>query len=595
MSLIFGKHINRYYLRYSPILLLGLLALLMVDFLQLEVPKMYQMVINGMNSGTVMIDGELHAFDMDFLLDRICLPMILIILGMVVGRFLWRICFFGSAIRVEADLRNRMFDHCKDLSQQYYQVNKVGNMMSLFTNDLETVQECYGSGIMMFLDAVFLGSLAIFKMFRMDALLTVLAMIPMVFLLLCATIVGNHMMKKWDVRQAAFSALSDFSQESFSGIAVIKAFVKEAKELMSFRKLNEKNEKANIDYTKTSVLLRIFVTLFVESVVCVILGYGGYLVWKGDFNAGQLVEFIGYFTAVVWPIMAVSELIEMSSRGKASLKRISELLDAKQDVFDADDVAEIPPIRGQIEFRNLSFCYPDGEYDALSNISFTINAGENVGLVGKTGSGKTTLVDLILRTYNVHDGMLYIDGHDVNKIPIRQVRAASAYVPQDNFLFSDTIESNIAFGVDHVSKDEIQEVAKLSDVHGNIMEFAEQYDTILGERGVTVSGGQKQRISIARALMKDAPILILDDSVSAVDTKTEKIILENLRKTRAGRTTILIAHRISTIEKMDKIVFIDNGRLVAVGTHEELYSTSDEYRRMVDLQKLEEEGGEQDA
>ena len=595
MSLIFGKHINRYYLRYSPILLLGLLALLMVDFLQLEVPKMYQMVINGMNSGTVMIDGELHAFDMDFLLDRICLPMILIILGMVVGRFLWRICFFGSAIRVEADLRNRMFDHCKDLSQQYYQVNKVGNMMSLFTNDLETVQECYGSGIMMFLDAVFLGSLAIFKMFRMDALLTVLAMIPMVFLLLCATIVGNHMMKKWDVRQAAFSALSDFSLESFSGIAVIKAFVKEAKELMSFRKLNEKNEKANIDYTKTSVLLRIFVTLFVESVVCVILGYGGYLVWKGDFNAGQLVEFIGYFTAVVWPIMAVSELIEMSSRGKASLKRISELLDAKQDVFDADDVAEIPPIRGQIEFRNLSFCYPDGEYDALSNISFTINAGENVGLVGKTGSGKTTLVDLILRTYNVHDGMLYIDGHDVNKIPIRQVRAASAYVPQDNFLFSDTIESNIAFGVDHVSKDEIQEVAKLSDVHGNIMEFAEQYDTILGERGVTVSGGQKQRISIARALMKDAPILILDDSVSAVDTKTEKIILENLRKTRAGRTTILIAHRISTIEKMDKIVFIDNGRLVAVGTHEELYSTSDEYRRMVDLQKLEEEGGEQDA
>ncbi len=595
MNLIFGKHINRYYLRFAPILLLGLLALVMVDYLQLMVPQMYQMVINGMNDGAVTIDGQRYAFDMNFLLDRICLPMIFIILGMVLGRFLWRICFFGSAIRVEADLRNRMFDHCKDLSQQYYQVNKVGNMMSLFTNDLETVQECYGSGIMMFLDAVFLGSLAIIKMFHMDSLLTLLSMIPMVFLLLCATIVGNHMMKKWDVRQAAFSDLSDFSQESFSGIAVIKAFVKESKELLAFRKLNKKNEKANIDYTKTSVLLRIFVTLFVESVVCVILGYGGYLVWKGDFNAGQLVEFIGYFTAVVWPIMAVSELIEMSSRGKASLKRISELLDARQDVFDADGVQEIPPITGCIEFRNLTFRYPDGDYDALSNISFTVKAGENVGLVGKTGSGKTTLVDLILRTYNVPNGMLFIDGHDVNEIPIRQVRAASAYVPQDNFLFSDTIESNIAFGVDSATEEQIQEVARLSDVHGNIMEFAEKYDTVLGERGVTVSGGQKQRISIARALMKDSPILILDDSVSAVDTKTEKIILENLRKTRAGRTTILIAHRISTIEKMDKIVFIDNGRLVAVGTHDELYSTSDEYRRMVDLQKLEEEGGEQDA
>ena len=593
--MIFGKHINRYYLRYAPVLVLGLLALVMVDYLQLMVPQMYQMVINGMNSGVVMVDGQPHAFDMNFLLDRICLPMILIILGMVVGRFLWRFCFFGSAIRVEADLRNRMFDHCKDLSQQYYQVNKVGNMMSLFTNDLETVQECYGSGIMMFLDAVFLGSLAIIKMFFMDSTLTLLSMIPMVFLLLCATIVGSRMMKKWDVRQAAFSDLSDFSQESFSGIAVIKAFVKETKELMAFRKLNEKNEKANIDYTKTSVLLRVFVTLFVESVVCVILGYGGYLVWKGEFNAGQLVEFIGYFTAVVWPIMAVSELIEMSSRGKASLKRISELLDAKQDVVDAPDVKEIDAIKGDIEFRNLCFRYPDGEYDALSNISFTIRAGENVGLVGKTGSGKTTLVDLILRTYNVPAGMLFIDGHDVNTIPIRQVRAASAYVPQDNFLFSDTIESNIAFGVDEATEEEIQAVATLSDVHGNIMEFAEQYNTVLGERGVTVSGGQKQRISIARALMKDAPILILDDSVSAVDTKTEKIILENLRKTRAGRTTILIAHRISTIEKMDKIVFIDNGRLVAVGTHEELYHTSDEYRRMVDLQKLEEEGGEQDA
>jgi len=593
--MVFGKHINRYYLRYCPVLLLGLLALIVIDYFQLIVPELYQMVINGMNNGTVEVDGVVHAFNMDFLLDRICLPLIFIILVMVVGRFLWRICFFGSGIRVETDLRNRMFDHCKDLSRQYYQVNKVGNLMSLFTNDLETVQDCFGSGILMFFDAAFLGILAVYKMFRMDPLLTLFSMIPMTFLLIAATVVGKHMMKKWDVRQAAFSDLSDFSQESFSGIAVIKAFVKETKELIAFNKLNRKNEDANIDYTRTSTLLRVCVTLFVESVICVILGYGGYLVWKGEFNAGQLVEFIGYFTAVVWPIMAVSELIEMSSRGKASLARISELLDAKCDVVDRPDVREIAPIRGDISFRGLTFRYPDGEFDALSDISFDIRAGENVGLVGKTGAGKTTLVDLILRTYNVPDGTLFIDGHDVNTIPIRQVRAASAYVPQDNFLFSDTITNNIAFGFDEIDPNAVREAAELADVHSNISEFQDQYETVLGERGVTVSGGQKQRISIARALMKNAPILILDDSVSAVDTKTEKSILENLRRTRAGRTTILIAHRISTIEKMDKIVFIDDGRLVAVGTHAALYDTCPDYRRMVDLQKLEEEGGEANA
>ena len=588
--MIFGKHINRYYLRYSGWLLLGILSLLIIDVFQLKIPELYRMVINGMNNGVVEYEGATVAFDMTFLLDHICLPMIVIIVSMAFCRFLWRICFFGSAVKLETDLRNRMFDHAKDLSRQYYQVNKVGNMMSLFTNDLDTVQECFGSGVLMFFDALLLGGLALIKMFRMDPMLTLFSMIPMIFLMFAAMIVGKYMMQKWDRRQAAFSDLSDFSQESFSGIAVIKAFVKEGLELMAFKKINEKNEETNVDYTRTSVLLRICVTLFVESVICVILGYGGYLVWKGSFDAGQLVEFIGYFNSIIWPVMAVSELVEMASRGKASLKRIGELLDAPIDVTDREGVDELENVRGKIEFKNLTFRYPDGEFDALRNVSFTIEAGENVGLVGKTGAGKTTLVDLILRTYNVPDGTVFVDGRDVNEVTIRSVRAASAYVPQDNFLFSDTIESNIAFGVDDASREGVEDAAKLSDVHGNIVDFQLGYDTVLGERGVTVSGGQKQRISIARALMKNAPILILDDSVSAVDTKTEKIILENLRTTRAGRTTILIAHRISTIERMDKILFIDDGKLIAVGGHEELYATCPDYRRMVDLQKLEEEG-----
>ena len=590
--MIFGKHINRYYLRFAPRLLLGLATLILIDYLQLITPNLLQMVVNGMNEGFVVVDGVSMAFDMDFLLEKICMPLVGIILCMVTGRFLWRICFFSAGIAVERDLRNRMFSHCKTLSQEYYQVNKVGNLMSLFTNDLDTIQESFSWGLLMLCDAVFLGSLAVAKMWKMDVLLTVLSMIPMALLLASSIIVGKYLTKKWDARQEAFSNLSDFSQESFSGIAVIKAFVKEAKELLFFKKLNQENEETNIAFTKASVTFRVMVSLFVESVICVILGYGGYLVYVGKFNAGQLAEYIVYFYAITWPIMAVSELIDLTSRGKASVKRIAELLDAKQNVVDRPGAEALPEIRGDIEFRDLSFRYPDGEFDVLEHLTFTIKAGENVGLVGKTGSGKTTLVDLILRTYNVPDGTLFIDGHDVNTVAIRDVRAGCAYVPQDNFLFSDTISNNIGFGVNDKSPELVAAAAKLADVHGNIEEFALGYDTVLGERGVTVSGGQKQRISIARALLKDAPILILDDSVSAVDTKTEKTILENLRATRQGKTTILIAHRISTIEQMDKILFLEDGKLEAVGTHDRLYAENEAYRKMVDLQKLEEEGGE---
>lgn len=589
--MIFGKHINRYYLKYAPLLLLGLLALALVDFLQLEIPELYQMVINGMNQGYVMVDGVQHAFDMAFLMDKICMPMVVVVVSIVFGRFLWRVCIFGAAIRVETNLRDKMFDHAKLLNREYYQQNKVGNLMSLFTNDLDTVQECYGWGFMQFFDALILGTLSIVKMWQMDHLLTALSLIPMALLFASASIVGRVMTKKWDYRQECFSNLSDFSQESFSGIAVIKAFVKEAWELMAFKKLNDENEVANIDYTKISVLMRIMVGSFVESVMCIILGYGGYLVYHGTFNAGQLMEFIGYFTAIVWPIMAVSELIDMTSRGKASLKRISELLDAEVTVKDAPGVKELENVQGGIEFRDLTFRYPDGEFDELEHVSFKINPGENIGLVGKTGAGKTTLVDLILRTYNVPDGTLFIDGQDVNTVSIHSVRENCAYVPQDNFLFSDTIARNIAFGSREVDQKAVRRAALLADVDENIAQFQEGYDTVLGERGVTVSGGQKQRISIARALMKDAPILILDDSVSAVDTKTERAILDNLRQTRQGKTTILIAHRISTIEQMDRVLFINQGRLSGFGTHDELYETNSDYRKMVDLQRLEEEGG----
>ena len=592
--MIFGKYINRYYLKNAPVLLLGLLALLMVDYIQLLIPQFYRLVINGVNLGQVVVNGQTLPFTKEVLLQYICLPMIWIVVLMVIGRFLWRICFFGSAVRVAANLRERMFDHSRQLSQQYYQVNKVGNLMSLYTNDIDTIQECFGDGILMFFDALVLGLMALYKMWRMDYKLTLLALIPALIMFGIGTVMGTAMTKRWEERQQAFSDLSDFAQENFSGIAVIKAFVKELKELMAFRKLNKQNEEINVIYTKIATLLEVLVTLFVESVICVILGYGGYLVYQGRFNAGQLVEYIGYFEAIVWPIMAISMLIEKTSRGKASLNRITELLDAPIDVADRPGVQELQNPQGSVEFRHLTFRYPDGEYDVLQDISFTIHPGESVGIVGKTGAGKTALVDLLLRTYNVPDGTLFVDGKDVNTLSIHSVRGACAYVPQDNFLFSDTIAHNIGFGVDDASPEMIDHAASLADVRDNIVDFKDGYETVLGERGVTVSGGQKQRISIARALLKDAPILILDDSVSAVDTRTEKIILDNLKSSRANKTTLLIAHRISTVERLDKIIFLDDGKIEAVGPHDELYTSCPKYRRMVDLQRLEDEAGGDD-
>lgn len=622
--MIFGKHINKYYLKYAPLLFLGLCALVAVDWFQLKIPEFYGYIVSGLDHGAVeMKIGDAFVtvpFNSEFLWQEICKPMLITIAVIIVGRFLWRVCFFIPGIKVERSLREKMFNRCKNLPVQFYQRNKVGNLMSLFTNDLDTVQECFGWGVMMTCDALFLGAMSLYKMIKMHWQLALYSMIPMALMLAVGIIVGKYITKKWDARQAAFSDLSDFAQESFSGIAVIKAFVKEFKELLAFRWLNRKNEKANVEYTRISVLLNITVTLLVESVICVILGYGGYLVYTGVFDGGKLMEFIGYFNAIVWPVIAITELVDMVSRGRASLKRVSEILNTENEVQDSPTAQPVQSVRGEIEFRNLTFRYPDADYDALSDVSFKISAGESVGIIGKTGCGKTTVADLILRCYNVPPQTLFVDGADVNNVQTASLRNFCAYVPQDNYLFSDTIENNIAFATDAPSQpalsgaqspvqearsasgatsaqsaqpaaqlDAVTQAAILADVHQNIMEFHDGYQTKLGERGVTVSGGQKQRISIARALMKNAPILILDDSVSAVDTDTEKVILGNLRQNRTGKTTILIAHRVSTIRDMDKILYLEDGKVAGFGTHEQLEDQCPAYKNMVELQKLEEE------
>lgn len=590
--MVFGKHINKYYLKYLWMLLIGLVALVAVDYFQLLIPEYLRTVLNGINTGEVIIDGQTTPFTMETLLTHVCFPLLIVVAIIVIGRFAWRMCFLGSAVKVESEMRSEMFDRARFLSPHFYRENKVGTLMALFTNDLETIQESFGWGVMMFFDAVFLGSLAIVKMWRMNYVLTLYCMLPMIFLLVVSAIVGHFEMKKWDKRQMEFSKLTDSAQESFSGLAVIKAFVRELKQLLTFGKICKENEQVNVEYTRIRSVLEIFITLFVQSVMCIILGYGGYVVWHGGFNSGQLIEFIGYFDAVIWPIMAVSQLIDMRARGKASLKRISNLLDTQPEITDSPDVLPIDKIEGEIEFKNLSFRYPDGESDELKDISLHIAKGEHVGIIGRTGAGKTTLVNLIMRAFNAPRGTLFIDGHDIGEIPLKTLRNGIAYVPQDNFLFSDTVKNNIAFSVEEENEvllEKVRRAAACALVASDVEEFSDRYETKLGERGVTVSGGQKQRISIARALMKDAPILILDDSLSAVDTDTEKSILDNLAQVRKDKTTLLIAHRVSAVERMDKIIFLENGSIKAAGTHSQLMESSREYARLVALQQLEED------
>lgn len=583
--MIFGKNVNRYYFKYGFYFLVGIIALLFVDYYQLEIPKIFGQIIDGLDEKTLT---KLQL--VEFMKD-----MVIIALVMLFGRFLWRICIFGNGIRIETDLRDRMFKHSEKLSQRFYQLNKTGALMTYYTNDLNAIHNAFGNGTVMLVDTVFLGYFAFMRMWKLDHILTLICLIPLLLIALSSYIIGNYMRKKFRQRQDSYADLSDFTQESFSGISVIKAFVKEGKELLAFTKKNQDYRQKNLEFVKASTILNILIGALVGSVNLIILAYGGYLVANGTLiggnvlTIGQLLEFIQLFGSLTWPMMAIGRLIDLRSQASASLKRVNGLLDQNVEIKDGDDIIQGHQIEGKITFNHLNFHYPDTQKLVLHDITFTINKGESVGIVGRTGSGKTTLVDLLLRLYNLEENQLLLDDVDIMKLPLKDVREAIAYVPQDNFLFSDTIKNNIGFYSKEINEEEIVEAAKNADVDENISAFSLGYDTILGERGVTVSGGQKQRISIARALIKDAQILILDDSVSAVDTKTEEKILHNLRQIRKGKTTILIAHRISTIQSLDKIILIDEGKIVGVGTHDELLQNNALYQSMVLLQKLEDE------
>ncbi len=583
------KFIGRYVKRYGFKYILGIVSLFVVDLVNVYIPQYTGEITDGLKGGTLDMDGLMA------LVWRVLLFGVII----AIGRFGWRYFISLPSRAIERDIRNDMFGHLETLSMRYFNEHKTGDLMAHFTNDLGSVRQLLGFAVITAFDSSVMLILVLLKMVRyVSWKLTILAVLPMIIIIFGDYAYGKIMHRKFLEKQEAFSELTDQVQEAVSGIRVIKAFVQEHKELAAFAKMNAFNKEKNMGVVRIQALFMPVLDLIVGVSSLLTLLYGGYLAIAGDITLGQFVAFNQYVTMLVWPMLAAGECITYVSQGLASIKRIMMIFAEKPEIVNDERVKPaITKLEGEIDLDDLTFAYPDQkEVPVLRNIRVHVPKGSTLAILGRTGSGKSTLANLLLRLYNTQSDMIRIDGHPLCEIPLEVLRQDIAYVPQDNFLFSDTLEHNIAFGAKNKERDAVYRAAQDACIHDNIMDFPQRYDTMVGERGVTLSGGQKQRSSIARALMKDAPILILDDALSAVDTNTEEQILQNLHRNRAGKTTLIIAHRISTIQDADKILVLDEGHAAEYGTHEELIKKNGIYRSIYEKQQLEkqlsEEGGE---
>lgn len=566
--------IKKYRLSY----LLGILTLFIVDWVSLYIPQFTGDITDGLESGTIGMDGLMNGI----------IKILVIGIVMALGRFGWRYFIFGSARNIECDLRNNMFAHLETLSMGYYNKNKTGDLMAHFTNDLNAIRMAAGPAVICTFDAIIMTVMVLCKMiFHVDLRLTLLASIPLVFIAAGGVFYGKSIERRFDGKQKAFSDLSDMVQESISGVRVIKAFVQERKEIKTFARANKENKDKNMEVVKlqATVIPLLDVIIGISSLITLL--YGGYLVIQGEITLGRFIAFNQYVGMLVWPMLAAGDSITFISQGIASSKRIQKIFIEKAEISDGKDVLPVKKLEGNIGFHGLTFAFTEVTQEILKDITLDIGKGSTLAVLGRTGSGKSTIANLLLRLYNTEPGMITMDGYDINRIPLKTLRENIAYVPQDNFLFSDTIRNNIAFGIEGNDMDKVQDAARAACIHDNIIDFPLQYETLVGERGVTISGGQKQRSSIARALLKDAPILILDDALSAVDTNTEEEILSNLKRDRVDKTTIMIAHRISTVQNADCILVLENGEMAEYGTHEELLGLKGIYAGMYEKQQLE--------
>ena len=568
------KFIGKYKWSY----LIGIAVLILIDVLQTEVPLVVGDTLNQ------VADGGFSA-------SMVWAPVIkLAIIAIVVflGRIVWRWFIFGSARKIERDMRNELYSHLQTLSASYFHKHKAGEIMAYISSDIEAVRMVFAVTVMMGMDSLAIGVSTLWKMVtEIDLTLTIMAFIPMILVALTTTFVGGELHRRFKTRQQAYSDLSDFVNEKLGGMKVIKAFVQEPAERENFEKVNKIACDANVKEARIQAFMFPFMRAITGLSMALAIGYGGYIAILGRITVGDFGSFIMFLNNLMWPMAAIGRIINVLTRGSAAMQRLETVLHAKPDIYDWPGASDEGPVEGRIEARNLTFAYPGREEPVLENVSFTLEKGQTLGVVGRTGTGKTTLVNLLMRVFEPAEGQLFIGGREIHQIPLQQLRETMGYVPQDNFLFSDTISENIRFGDRSKTQEEIEQAAKAACVHDNIVDFAEGYNTMVGERGVSLSGGQKQRIAIARALILEPEILILDDSVSAVDTDTEEKILNHLRETRKGKTNIIIAHRISTLQDADKIIVIDEGKIAEMGSHEQLVAQGGIYADMYNRQLLE--------
>ncbi|WP_274364545.1 ABC transporter ATP-binding protein [Paenibacillus thermotolerans] len=519
--------------------------------------------------------------------------------GIFIFRYMWRVMIFGAARTLEYEMRNRLFAHYQKMSTAWFTRRKTGDLMAHATNDLQALRFTFGGGVVTTFDTIVLMTLAVVMMAStVDWRLTLVGLLPLPVMAVVTARFGRQIHERFRDAQEAFSGLTDRVQENISGMRVVKAFAQEEAEERKFAGINDVNFMQNMRLARLQALFNPLVQWITGVSLMLVLGYGGILVIQDTITLGEFIAFNSYLGLLTGPIMGIGWMLNIFQRGAASMSRLNEILRTEPQITDAPGVNErdLEPIRGRIELEGVSFRYPGSGSDALSDVHVTVPEGSTLAIVGKTGSGKSTLVNLLVRLYDLPEGkgQIRIDGTNIRDIPLKQLRESIGFVPQENFLFSETIRDNIAFGTNDADERSVADAAQDAQVLDNILDFPKRFDTMLGERGVTLSGGQKQRISIARALIKHPSILILDDSLSAVDTKTEEALLERLRSLRKNKTTIIIAHRISTVQHADHIIVLDNGTIIEQGNHERLLAAGGLYRDMYEKQLLEEQvAGEQ--
>ena len=554
----------------------GIVMLILVDIVQLITPRVMQYAIDSIQERRITSTG----------LIWVALIIIGLALAVMILRYFWRVLIIGNAFRIEKHLRQDFYNHLLKLSQNFFNRSKIGDLMAYATNDLNAVRMLFGMGLIAGMDIVLMTIASFSFMGSIDWRLTGLAVLPMPILTITITIFGKKMHKSFFRVQKSFATLSGAIQESISGIRIVKAFGQEKSELEKVDEVSWQFVQENIRMAKIAGFFHPFQSLVISLSMVITLFFGGRAAIRGDITIGQFIAFFQYLGMLVWPMIAIGWIVDMYQRGTASLKRLNEIFQTAPEIDDSEADPAIKSLQGNIEIRDLSFRYGENLPLIFDGISTSVSDGKTLAVVGPTGCGKTTLIELLVRIYEPPKGSILIDGHPLHRIPLNVLRRDMVLVPQDIFLFSDSISNNIRLGSPETSTEQVLEAARLAQIHDEVMEFENKFDTVIGERGVTLSGGQKQRVAIARALLTNPEILILDDALSAVDTKTERFILEKLIETRKGKTTIIIAHRISSIQHADHIIALGDGKITESGTHDQLVALGGLYHDLYEKQRI---------